>query len=283
MQFYEMFFEFDGKRSSNLDFLMVDGKQKQLVIVNMDGSQDSIMGLRRGINEESTSGFAPAFIGFNNECPSFPLTVACLDEETRVPHILTQEQIFEINRWLFQEEYKPFSVYNTFNNPQQDSGAESWRDMIYYVAFTSATKYNIYNGKGYITFEMRLDSPCAYSRVIEHNEVVSGNKTFTVSNKSNVGKYIYPDIEFILTSGTSFSIENVTTGELMEITGLSSNAHIYCYNEGFKYIVDINNPNTNPRVGFNKQWLRYVYGENQLVVRGYGTVKLFHQNKIAIQ
>lgn len=291
-QFYGMYFEFDGKSSSNLDFMITENRHLELVIVNADGENSSMMGLQRSVEEEVTSAFAPSYTGLKSTSPEFTFQVAVVDSATYEAVAPTKEQMFMINKWLFQsEEYLPFRMFDNKNTPNEDNISKPYQDMYAYVIFTSGTRYNIVGGRGYFELSMRLDSPCFYSRSIT-NSVSSSTTTAntTVTTKFNIGKYAHPDVRFKLAGGGTIKIKNNSLPfvEEMEIKNVPANHWIYCYNEGFKHIIDETVPTNNIRANgsFNGVWLRLIDGDNNITITsttGTIDVEIIYQNKIAIQ
>lgn len=258
-QFRHELFTYDGKSSRDYN----------LYVCKTDTDGSRLFGANKSIKEEENYGFIPTFQGVKYNSPTINITIICADDRgNAIP--LDDERCFEINKWLFQDEYKPFTSYDN-------------RDIIYYAIFTKGTNYDINKRKGYLELEMRLDSGCAYSNITYHTFNVSGSKTVNVTNKSNVTEYLYPDVEFVLSGGNSVEIRNNTLGETMSFNNLPSNCHVYCYNEGLKHIVDINNPDVNLRENFNKVWLKLAYGVNSITITGDCEISIINQNKIAIQ
>lgn len=297
-QFYSLHFRYDDKSSDNLGWMGVAGYMNaELVISNVDGSNDRILGLQRSINEEDSGGFAPSFLGLNQECPTFPVTLTCLDKTTGEVLPIGTEFMFELNRWLFQDEYKVFRLFTNNDIPNQNDYAltRPWMDMYYYAIFTSATQYNVNNGRGYINLEMRLDSPCAYSGVISNRNTSTGRSiNVNLQTKFNVGQYIYPDYRFRLVNGGDITITNTFDGtgsrnsETMKFTNVPANHWVYCYNEGYKYIVDetVESYNVRKHLEPSSQWMRLIYGKNLLNVTTSTNnfdIEFLYQNKIAIQ
>ena len=68
----------------------------------------------------------------------------------------------------------------------------------------------------------------------------------------------------------------------MEFKDLPPNARIYCYNEGLKQIVCVNDKDFNARPNFNKVWLRLVYGRNIIKVEGDCDIDIITQYKLGL-
>ena len=297
-QFYSLYFTYDDKSSANLGWMGVDGYMNaELVISNVDGSNDRILGLQRSINEEDSGGFAPSFLGLNQECPTIPITLTCIDKTTGEVLPMGTDFMFELNRWLFQDEYKVFRLFSNNDDVTANGYAltRPWMDMYYYAIFTGATQYNINNGRGYVDLEMRLDSPCAYSGIISNKSVRTDNAvTVDLATKFNVGTYLYPDYRFKLVNGGDITITNTFDGtgsrtpETMKFTSVPANHWVYCYNEGYKYIVDETDSTYNVRKHLTQdsQWVRLVYGKNLVNITTSTNnfeIEFLYQNKIALQ
>lgn len=296
-QFYHHYFALGDKNSNsyfeshNPHFLL---NNKALVIVNMEGSgtQDRMIGVDRDIEEESSGGFAPAFLGVTSRCPTFTVQIACLDKFTGQALSLTPDEMFYLNKHLFKDYYQELKIYGAvYGTNDVDEQELSWTDLIYYVICLRATQYNVNAGRGYIEAEFRLDSPCAYSPQVRAERNITGNSyTMEIKTKFNVGDYIYPDIEFLLPNGSGdVKITNTTTNETMTFHNVPQNNKIYCYNEGYKYVQ--NQTDTKAySMGMldpNSTWISLVDGTNIIEVTVTGTSGIqtayYYQNKIAIQ
>lgn len=258
-QFRHEMFTYDG----------VNSRDYNLYICRTGTGESRLFGADRTIKEEESNNFIPTFQGVKYNAPTIRITLVCADNKGKVIP-LDEERCFAINKWLFQDEYKPFTSYDN-------------KDILYYAIFTKGANYEVGCKKGYLELEMRLDSGCAYSNLIYHSYVVNGSKTVEVINKSNIEKYSYPDVEFKILSGNSITVRNDTLGISMEFTNLPNKCHAYCYNEGLKHIVDKTNPDNNLRDNFNKVWLKTMYGANQITITGHCEINIISQNKIAIQ
>jgi hypothetical protein len=93
-------------------------------------------------------------------------------------------------------------------------------------------------------------------------------------NASEDGGYLYPIVEFTLNSvGNSMSIENITdNGRTFAITNILPNENIVVDN----YLQTmVSSTNLLRLSNFNKLWLRFLPGNNQLrVISGIGQLKL---------
>lgn len=261
-QFRNVGFTFDGINAEDLGYY----------IVSLDSKNSSVLGTNRTIKEEDTNNFAKSFQGVKYNDFTFEITITKAKKNKTLP--ITEEDIFFLNNWLMKpEDYRIFISHQN-------------RDILYYALFTEMSDVRFAQRTGYVTLKMRLSSGCSYSTIAHHKYTMEHYKTIEIYNKSNVGEYIYPDVNFITrhTSGTAkVKIENQTLGEVMEFTSLPSGIEVMCYNEGLKQVVCVSDETINLRPNFNKKWLRLAYGRNVIKVTGNCTIDIFFQNKIAIQ
>lgn len=295
-QFYQHYFSIgdigssDYFESHNPPFLQND---KALVIVSTEGGiLERMVGIEADINEEDNGGFAPSFLGVNKSCPSFSIQIACINKRTMRAEMLTPDEMFYLNKYLFKDYYRPFKVYGmNFNDNNSNEQILSWSDVIYYVIFTSLKQYNVSNGRGYFEATIRLDSPCAYSPQVEVYQESEGDcLSFYIDAKFNVGDYIYPDIQFKLFYGSGdVTITNFTTNQRMTFHNVPKNNVIYCYNEGYKYVQNQTDSSAYSMgmLDPNSEWIALVDGRNVIEVYVSGTngleANFIYQNKIAIQ
>jgi phage-related protein len=169
-----------------------------------------------------------------------------------------EAKIREVARWLNAEYYKPFF---TLDAP----------DRIYYCMLTSSSKL-LHNGllSGYITIEMRCDSPYTYtpqylSPLYDYStNVVNGtNLTFT-----NFGDTICrPEVWIVKVGDGDVSIINNTDGgREFKFTGLSDGETVYVSSE--REHIETDKSNTYRYDNFNDNYLKMVRGVNSLVVKG---------------
>lgn len=262
--FREKFFKF--KRINSKDFGLV------VVSIGSDTSPN-FYGIERSAKTENSGGIVPLLKGFDYKCPQITITMTKMDMEFKNLAPITKVDEYKIAQWLYgDEEFHPL---------QSDDND----DVIYYAACVKAEKYIDDKGDGYITATFQLDSPCAYTPVRHHNYLVrNGNeKIFDINCKTNIEKFHYPDVEFILKGNNkNVKITNLTLNETMEFKDLPEGSHIYCYNEGLKQIVCINDNDFNARSNFNKFWLRLVYGRNIIKVEGDCDIDIITQYKLVL-
>ena len=184
---------------------------------------------------------------------------------------MSDEDLDEISHWLFSpEEYKPLMVDN--------------QAKVCYGIFVDGSIWQNGARHGYITLQFQLDSNHAYG-VLQNNDFrVKGSREVKVTSKHNIGKYNEIDIEIELKSGNSITIENLTTGQRLEIRNLPSDVnHILIQNERLKHIKDVDNPSRNMRPYFNKVFIHLSYGINNIKITGDDAkVRLISQAKLTL-
>lgn len=260
MNFKSPHFTFDGRSS----------KEFQLRICRVGNNNDTgIFGLDRSIEEESVTGSIPQFKSLKYNNITMSITLIKTDGFDALP--FTEEDKFEIVKWLFQDEYKAFT-------------SEDKPDLTYYVIFTKGSNYENALKQGYITLTMRLNAPYGYSNIISNPLKVSGSDIVELYNKSNVGTYAYPDLEFqVMEGATSVKIENLSTGDVMTFEDLPVGSHVYCYNEDLKQFVMLNNEDYNVRPHYKGDWLRLAYGKNTIRITSDNChLKIMGQAKVAL-
>lgn len=263
-QFLNLGFTFDG----------ISGEDVGYYIVNASSSSDNDMGLKKEIQEEDNNLTTKTFLGIKLSSFTFTIDIVKMPPHHREYTILeiTEKDINFLNNWLL----KP-NDYRVFSSDQN-------RDVFYYAMFTDMKETRI-GLKSYLTLTMRLNSGFAYSSVIHHKySVENGLYTSTISTKSTVDDYIYPDIYLeVLKDTDTITITNITIGESMTLTNIPKGKYI-CYNEDMKHIDCISGSVTNLRPYFNNVWLRLLgNGVNHIMIEGTCEIDIYFQNKIAIQ
>ena len=260
MNFKSPHFTFDG----------ISSKDFQLRICRVgNGNETGVFGVDRTIEEETGSGLVPIFKGVKYNSVSISITLIKTDGDVALP--FTEQDKFEIVKWLFRDEYKTFTT-------------EDKKDVVYYVMFTKGSNYENALKQGYINLTMRLNAPFGYTNITTNPASVEGETMIELFNRSNVGEFIYPDIEFKTGQViTDVVIENLSTGDVMTFTDLPTESHVYCYNEDLKQFLMKNNPSYNVRKHYKGNWLKLAYGRNLIRVRSKDCqIKLIAQSKIAL-
>ena len=272
-QFKEMGFTFNGEESRDKGFYIVN-------VTDSDQHENEI-GLKKSIQEVDNNNITKTFTGIKYNEFSFTIDVMKMEqrpsksEEDAIiyrPLPMTEDDIQELNIWLMKpNDYKQFIS-------DQNTG------IIYYVIFTEMRE-KVIGRYNYVTLTMRLNGGFAYSTT-QYDTVhyVRGEETIPIETASTVDEYIYPDIEITMTGGTEVKIRNDNLNEEMILTGLVDGYTYICYNEGIKHIKCVEDEKANLRKNFNKVWLRLDgYAYNTLTVTGNCDIKIYFQNRLAIQ
>ena len=270
-QFKEMGFTFNNEDSRDKGYYIVH--------VELPDKTENEMGLKKSIQEVDNEGITKTLTGVKYDEFTFTIDVMKMEQrksETDTilykPLVMEESDFIELNRWLMKPtDYKQFIS-------EQNSG------VIYYVMFTEMKEKTIgrYN---YVTLTMRLNGGFAYSTT-QYDMVhkVRGTETIPIETASTVDEFIYPDIEITMTGGTEVRIRNDNLNEEMVLTGLTNGYTYICYNEGIKHIKCVENEKENMRKKFNKVWLRLDgYAYNMITVTGNCDIKIYFQNRLAIQ
>lgn len=260
--FKDMGFTFNGRRSSDYGLCIVS--------IGGNSTQTSPFGVERTVEEEQTNSYIPNYKGVKYTTPTLDISLTKVRNGNPTP--FNSQELFDINQWLMgSNEYLPFV-------------SDDNKDVIYYVMFTKGSKYENGLREGYLNLTMKLNCGSAFSTISHHQYRVQESKVVEIYNKSNVDKYIYPDIEFqLLGDSQNITITNLTLGEEMSFTNLPKESHIMCYNDGLKSLVCMNDKEYNVRPQFNKKWLRLMYGKNLIRIDSECKIDISLQNRIALQ
>lgn len=261
MLFKSPYFKFNGRSS----------KDFQLRICQIgSSSNNSLFGATRTLEKDTSSVWVHPLKKITYTDATIDITLIKTDGNIPLP--ISDEEKFEIISWLFQDDFKPFI-------------SDDDESKIYYAMFTNGSSYQNGLKQGYLTLTMTLNAPCAFSPINTGYFQVNGDYYVDLTNRTNLGSYTEPDIEFQLTGeATSLYIENLSTGDVMSFEGLPKGSHIQCYNEGMKQLLCVNNPNLNLRPFMKeKSWIRLAKGVNRLhVISDSATVAITGQSRIAL-
>lgn len=190
-----VYFTFNGVSSKNRNLRMqtID-----------DNSTPMVIGMNRTPKEEEGVRDIKVFKGMQNDYVEISITIVKATADHKLLSF-TEEDLFEINRWLFKEEYLPFYTDKS--------------DLQYYVVFTKAEGSFYGANQGYINLTMKC-LPTPYSPIFHREYNVKNTFTFEVLNKTDVDHKIYPDLIVKMKSGNSFKITNLTNLSSYSISGL---------------------------------------------------------------
>lgn len=255
-------FLFDGKHTDDFQLRLCQ-------VGETNGTQS--FGVERTLETESIGTMMLGLKSINYSTLKFDITLAKTDGIDLLP--FSEQDKFEIIQWLFnKDDFKAI----TFDDQ---------KDILYYVMFTKGSSYQNGFKQGYINLTMELNAPCGFTNITTDVMRVQEETTFEIFNRTNVEAFSYPDVEFELIGETDWiEIENLTTGDVMRFEGLKPSTHAYCYNEGLKQLICVNDPAYNIRPTFNRVWLKLAYGRNCLKVRTVDAkINIIGQSKIALQ
>lgn len=249
-----IYFIYDGINSQDLGI--------QSVSIS-DGLYEEQFLYERSINEETTKRDVPYFKGIKREPYRFELNLY-------YDGTWDNAKIKTIANWLNKGYYKPLYFSD---NP----------DMIFYCMY-DGTISMVHNGakQGYITLEMRCDSPYAYSQNKSFpKSLFAYNTTGTVISVDNNGDIaIFPEIWIKKTSEAGdVSIINQSNGNKeLKFTGLSLNETVYVDCENDYIETDI--LGSYRYNSFNDYYLELIVGTNNLKVVGNCELTLRYRYKL---
>lgn len=200
----------------------------------------------------------PYFQDLETSSLTLTLTFAFVDA-------ITEVEKRNVAKWLRQNQYK--DLYFTNNT-----------DRIFRCICINGSDFiHNCNNQGYITIQMKCDSPYSYSGTyISPVYSCSGTTNIQLENAGDVD--LFPEISILKSGAGDIQIYNQTNGnELFEFTGLSDNEDLYIDNEKEVIVTDI--IGTYRYSNFNDNYLKLVYGVNNLQVVGDADIQFRYKNK----
>ena len=254
-------------KGNTISFNGINSSRYGLYLCSVGGGEEERnFGVTRSIEAENGS-----IKAITEDTKTIEIQLVKLSNTTYDPIPISEEDLEEISHWLFSpEEYKPLMVDH--------------QARVYYGVFVDGSIWQNGARHGYLTLQFQLDSNHAYG-VLQNNDYrVNGTREVKVTSKHNIGKYNEIDIEIELANGqNSITIENLTTGQRLEIRNLPSDVHhILIQNERLKHIKDVDNPSRNMRPYFNKVFIHLTYGVNNIRITGVGKVRFISQAKLTL-
>lgn len=251
-------------RGTTISFNGVNSTRYNLYLCNVGNGLDRQLGTGRSFSMEDGN-----LISVDDDNPTFDIQLVKLNKHGD-PSPITDTELFEIKRWLYSpKDFKPLMIDR--------------QPTVYYGMFIGGQIWQNECNQGYLTLQFQLNSGHAYTT--QQNSVyrVNGTKTINLRSKHNYELYNKIDIEIELTSGNSFTIENLSSGQKMTLTNIPSDTkHIRIYNEDMEQIIDLDNPTKLIRGCFNKVFIHLVNGDNEIKITGNGIVKFINQGKVII-
>jgi phage-related protein len=248
-------FSYAGIKSEDMGLLNVT--------VDSSGMIEETFVAEREIQEVSIRGRdKPYFQGVKTSPLKLSLSFAFKDT-------YDENKIREVARWLNQSYYQPF--YTTDNT-----------NRIFYCILNSSSNL-LHNGlkQGYVTIEMRCDSPYSYS-----SQYLSKVYDFSANNPSgtridfiNHGDVVCkPEMWITKIGNGDISIINETNaGQEFKFTGLVDGEVVYVDND--RDVIKTDLPLTYRFDNFNDNFLETVRGINKLLVRGNCKIQFRYQFK----
>ena len=249
------YFIFDGIASADMG----------LYIVRMnDGFVDNPFAGGKNLKIESRRNKVnPYFYGVEKSVLEFSLQLTLLDENLQ-PKEWTAAERMVVAKWLFHDTYKAFQTADDLGK-------------VYYGIFTKDSNIATVNGTGYLEVNFQTNSYCAWSPVTYSTfDLWNNTETGTiieVENLSNVNNIYLPKIEIEmkhsdLESDLTVQLINLSNNNLdFSFTGLYYDEIISVDNEN-KIILTSYPVHINPYELFSKNWMKLVYGVNQIQVFG---------------
>lgn len=274
-------FIYDGKSSKKIaNLFLCDVSDTDNTVTN---------GLSRNISYLDSNSDIRDISSITNEYLTKKVTLTKLDEYGDISGF-TQEELYEINRWLFGGERK--------FKPLEQEG------IVYYVVFKNSQRWmnNALMSQGYIECEIEM-LPYCYSYIYEKTVGVTNpsnvivNKAFTIDNESNVDENdICLNLNVQMFSNCNYlKIKNLTNGTIFSIT---LNSDLESEYRNFKilsedvygrkmHIVEsaIDTDINLMKYVQKKKWLKLSYGTNTIKISADGecSVKFKYRNKMQIQ
>ena len=268
------------------DYFRYNGKDSSEIcnLVLCEVGNGDITEIQNGLSRQTENADKNGYVSVTNNTIKFEIGLIKMDDKGLNPLGFTDDELFEINRWLLggTRKYKPL---------EQDG-------YVYYAIFTSGTKwFNNYDKKtGYLKYEVEM-LPYCYSPFIEQTVKLSDKdleKEIQLYNNSNVEENdigLNLDVS-LLDDGDYLKIENLTNGTIMEFVDMTEDE---C--KKFQIIGEdlfgnkihilkslIDEDYNLMRHTYVRKWLNLYYGMNNLKITSNGavTVKIKYRNKIQI-
>jgi phage-related protein len=237
-------FSYDGILSTDMGLINVK--------VDSSGLFDEKFLSDRAIQEVAIRGNdKPYFQGVKRSPLSISLSFAFTNK-------FDEAKIRDVARWLDADYYKPLF---TLDNPTR----------IYYCVLNSGSNF-LHNGirQGYLTLEMRCDSPYSYSptyvsNLYDYSANVVGGTSLVFTNDGDVT--CQPELWITKVGNGDVSITNNTNGgSEFKFTGLLNTETVYVDCDNEQIVTDLSNAYRYDN--FNDNYLELVRGVNNLVVIG---------------
>ena len=187
----------------------------------------------------------PYFFKTEKRPMEFELTFSTIDGG------LTPARRHSLARWLIKDYYAELQFVGDMTK------------MYRVIAISDVEFVTNGNDEGYFSIQFRCDAPWAWSNLIVERYACMTGRTINISNKTNVAKYHYPEIEIRSIWSQNISFVNLREpNRIFSLTGIVTEERIYFDNENRRIITDL--PATYRLKNFNRNWLRLMQGENTI-------------------
>lgn len=242
-------FTFNGISSDNMG----------VMIANADGGlyEEIFLPTRNIIEEKTPYNDISYYMGVELEPLTFPITLFIKEWKDR-------NNLRQIARWLFQPSYRSITFES---NPEQ----------IYYVMFMGESN-KIHNGckDGYVTLNVRTNSPFSYSPTRFLDFAVNGQKKIYINNDGDLD--VFPRLTITKTaSNGDIVIKNSANSKNVVISDITMNEKIEIDFKTKEIISSLENQGIQRYDNHNKVLLELLEGENELIFEGNFEVKMEYE------
>lgn len=258
-------------RGHTIIFDGISSTQFGLYLCNVGDNRERNFGFNKTTSKTSDRFGNSILNSVTNNAQSYPIQLVKLDRFSN-PLPISNEELRMISRWLFRyDEYKPMLVET-----------ETGEYIEYYGIFTRGSIWQNELDQGYVTVEFEMASPYGTLLYQDYECSVDGEKVIVLESRHDYGQYNPMDIEVHIT-GESMTITNETTKQSVQFSSIDEgNRKLMVYNEPIKHIVNIDNPKTNVKSKFNNEYMKLVFGDNVIKIKGQGHVKFFNRPKMSL-
>ena len=238
------------RESINFSFNGISSEDMGVYIAHEGGGlfEENFLPTRSIVETKVAKRDKPYFQRVEYEPLSFTLTIFIEEWKHR-------DNLRQIAKWLFQEYYQPLQFETNSNR-------------IFY-AIVEGDSSLIHNGmkKGYVTLNIRCNSPFSYSKPNLHEGIKGSNGLYKVLNSGDM--IIKPKIWITKTvTDGDLSIENENTGQTMTISNLQVNEQVYLNGENEEIVSSLEILNVYRHNDHNDVWLDLEVGDNSLILTG---------------
>lgn len=257
MAFYGKTFIFDETACDELELMLYDvGSQTQ--------SAGRFAAGVEAVENTVGSNWKPHFYGVKyDEKLEFELVFGVNQRRLDEEHYLDRYEIETIASWLVgHQQYKWLEVQ------QNDMEWVRYRCMITSLELVES---------GQIPWALHAsvtcDGPYAYTYLHEYRYTINGSAEILFMNESSHNGYLYPALQFEMSSGTAFSVQNRTDdGRTFSMNNIPSAVQTITVDNATGVIQ--NNAGVNLYDNCNFQFLRLKKGYNSLYVTGNGILTI---------